>query len=679
MKLRPATRNPVTEWDFGTTAADGIATGSYPQPNVINRLFSAGTTGDAGDIFTSLDRFGRLEEVRWDQGSTILERVLYGYDRVGNRTWRDVLTPAAGTTTPVTGWDEKYTYDGLYQVTQRQRGNLNLGRTAISGTPSRQEDFAYDPAGNWLGYSAKAEGTITLDQRRAHNDLNQIGSLSTAGTTWNAEDHPLTSDKVEHDANGNMLLLPHGPAGEWDKAMKLTWDAWNRLVKTENAQDNSLIASYQYDGLWRRTVKSTPWETRHYYYNDQWRSIEEHIEGTGSARHLEQQHLWGALHRWQYHRRDRDTTPTSGTSSLNETHYALQDAMSITAIVNTSGAIVERYAYSAFGQRLITAPDGTVRTDSTVDWKLGFHVEFADVNATDKADAGLTNYGYRYYSPIIGIWINRDIIMENGGSNLYTTLSNSPLNLRDFLGLEDHHWFCQIASNKNRKGQDYVNAICGFDRGGNPFINIDRYTTSYDSAAHDMLQYQLLYDELYTDILAYAYNIPTECKCCYFLLAAQGLRISTMFQLAWEGEGHIGTSMHPWKKHGSMNNTEVELALKVVEACACCEMAQIGASRKNFLAYAADRIRLRKLITPSPAYRLYEEMKRHAALDADAITLKIQNGIAIIGIGAIAISAAFYLGAGAITVIGRAVQYTPRLGSCKRSSEAVDWLTPAFP
>ncbi len=423
----PNEPTPAVTYDY-LGLAQVIQT-TYPQPAVTQNHFQLGQTGDAGDIYTSLDRLGRIEEIRWDTATTVLERVLYGYDRAGNRTWRDVTTPG------IIGWDEKYAYDGLYQVTQRQRGDLNTARTAIGGTPMREEQFAYDPAGNWLAYTTKASGALTLDQRRAHNDLNQITAPSTANTPWDPETTPLASDKIQHDANGNQLLLPHGADGDWGKSMKLTWDAWNRLVKVANATDSTEIATYQYDGLWRRTVKQTASETRHYYYNDQWRSIEEHIEKADQTHSLEQQHLWGPHHRWQYHRRDRDTNPADATHALSETHYALKDAMSITAIVDTTGAVKERYQYSAFGQRLCVSPTGTGSTESAFAWMLGFHVEFVDASGAEKADTGLVNYGYRYYDDDCGRWLGRDRIGERGGLNLTAFVANSSI-AYDFLGLE---------------------------------------------------------------------------------------------------------------------------------------------------------------------------------------------------------------------------------------------------
>ena len=53
---------------------------------------------------------------------------LDAWDRAGNRTYRrNVLGSSAG-------FDEKYSYDGLYQLSELQRGTLNSGGTAITGT-----------------------------------------------------------------------------------------------------------------------------------------------------------------------------------------------------------------------------------------------------------------------------------------------------------------------------------------------------------------------------------------------------------------------------------------------------------------------------------------------------------------------------------------------------------------
>lgn len=75
------------------------------------------------------------------------------------------------------------------------------------------------------------------------------------------------------------------------------------------------------------------------------------------------------------------------------------------------------------------APDFTPRTTSTYDWEFAYKGQFRD------AETGYYNYGYRYYVPTLGRWINRDPIMERGGGNLYGAVENRSVNAVDILGL----------------------------------------------------------------------------------------------------------------------------------------------------------------------------------------------------------------------------------------------------
>ena len=110
--------------------------------------------GVAGDADTGHDRFGRMEEMLWmrthsgDSGFDTLVTVQWGNNRASQKTWRkDLLAPAS------TGQDQHFGYDGQYQVTERQRGLLNINTTAVGGIPAQQEDFSYDETGNWITYT----------------------------------------------------------------------------------------------------------------------------------------------------------------------------------------------------------------------------------------------------------------------------------------------------------------------------------------------------------------------------------------------------------------------------------------------------------------------------------------------------------------------------------------------
>ena len=95
----------------------------------------------------------------------------------------------------------------------------------------------------------------------------------------------------------------------------------------------------------------------------------------------------------------------------------------VTDCIDTSGNIRAHYEYDAFGN--ITAQSG----DLAHVFPFRFSTKYFD------HETGLYYYGYRFYSPVHGCWLNRDPIREDGGINLYSFLWNNPVNTWDYLGL----------------------------------------------------------------------------------------------------------------------------------------------------------------------------------------------------------------------------------------------------
>ncbi|TVR54728.1 MAG: RHS repeat-associated core domain-containing protein [Puniceicoccaceae bacterium] len=84
-----------------------------------------------------------------------------------------------------------------------------------------------------------------------------------------------------------------------------------------------------------------------------------------------------------------------------------------------TGTVTASYVYDAFGNRIRGGQD----------WlnPFGFSTKLHD------RGSGLIYYGYRFYSPTTGRWLNRDPIGELGGLNLYGFLGNDPVNRIDLL------------------------------------------------------------------------------------------------------------------------------------------------------------------------------------------------------------------------------------------------------
>ena len=361
--------------------ADTTVQLSYPKPSVQMTLIGS-PTGDGGDQYVGLDRFGRLVDQRWtNAGATSdLERVQYGYDRASNRVWR--ANPVAKALSAKQ--DEFYVNDGLYQLSMRQQGVLNAGKTGISGTPTAEEDFSYDPTGNWNNYQVKAGGSSTLNQARTHNADNEIITLAGAATL------------VGYDQAGNMTKAPQPLNAA--AAYTLTWDAWNRLVKVQNG--STLVASYAYDGLTRRTHSAglTVNSGLDYFYSDQWKVLQ--VTPAATADGLTQ-FVWRGCDEDKLILRD------TGGSSTTPHLYALDDGKDVTGVCDTVGAVQERYGYSGFGTPAFMNAGFGSRTSSSYGWETLFCGYRLD--STTK----LYQVRFRYLHSQLGRWLSRDPFYEH--------------------------------------------------------------------------------------------------------------------------------------------------------------------------------------------------------------------------------------------------------------------------
>ena len=404
--LKESSTSLATYRYLGLATAVGV---TYPAASGV--AWSLDTTVSGVKDYTGLDRFDRLVETRWMKGSGFLVHSHYGRNRFGGVTWRyDDLAHSLGTTVG-TQQDNYYWYDGLYQVSQHQRGTLNAYHTGIN-SPQQNEVFTYDAMGNWLGYEATG---LSPAQTRTANKANEITSITNPGG-------PLTAP--EYDACGNMTQMPL-PA-DWASTGLLTWDAWDRLVKIEQSASGGALplGTYTYDALTRRIASDSNADARHFYYDNEWRPVEERTDS--SLQIVEREYIWGALSRWNLLRRRRNNG-----SGLAEPLFVLKDYLDPMAIVNSSGTVMERYSYDAFGlARFLDADFSSLPgKTNTWDWTFLFHAEFRDT------ETGLYNYGHRYYHPQLGRWLSRDPAGEFGGVNLFNAVGNNFINRIDLLGL----------------------------------------------------------------------------------------------------------------------------------------------------------------------------------------------------------------------------------------------------
>ena len=196
-----------------------------------------------------------------------------------------------------------------------------------------------------------------------------------------------------YDAAGNLV---HGPG--WD----YRYDAFNRLVQAKG----KVQVDYAYDGnsMLRQTKKTQI--VRHGLLPVQERFA------TGLARDL----AWGLSLGGGI---GGLLTARVGTT---RTYYVYDGRGNVVAVLDATGNKVAEYAYDPYG-----AP---AAASGSTDQPYRYSTKMYD------ADTGLYYFGYRFYSPALGRWINRDPLGVRGGLNLYAYALNNPLRYVDPNGLE---------------------------------------------------------------------------------------------------------------------------------------------------------------------------------------------------------------------------------------------------
>ena len=364
---------------------------SYGQARVIGYDIEIAGTSLSNSVLTrSLSRVRaypeRISEINHAFNGTPLSRRINNYDFLGCKT--SELVHGVGSQTNL------YAYNSRSEI-------AGAGYDGLSGTLPYFEDwFNYDGIGNltsaeiwgeqwWLGYTSYDV-----------NELNQYIEIARSG---------LPPYEPEYDIDGNLISNGN---------LEYAWDSAGRLAAVYS--DNACVVSNAYDSFSRRIMKTTPDATHTFVYNG-WNPIFEiitHASGTTTTN----QYFWGLD-------LSGSTQGAGGVGGLvavsldGTLYFPLSDSNgNITEYVDASGTIVAQYRYDAFGNLL--AESGTI-PDA---FSFRFSTKYRD------PETGLYYYGYRFYSPELRRWINRDPIEERGGVNLYGFCGNDGVNGFDMLG-----------------------------------------------------------------------------------------------------------------------------------------------------------------------------------------------------------------------------------------------------
>ena len=361
------------------------------------------------------DTYGRLRTV-----SNQSDSFTYGYKPDSNllasitapqhsvsytyETNRDLMTLLENQVSGTSVSKYEYTYDALSRRKMRTQSGSVINSTStdtfsyndrseVTGSSNSVETVAeWNPTYNYDKIGNRTSSTGLFEANYTSNELNQY-SVITA---------PSAVNSPTYDLDGNLT----SDGGSW----MYTWNNENRL---QSATDGTTTLNFTYDYQGRLVKKDDGTDIEIYLY-DGWNRIfaisnpESQIETTKSF-------LWGLDLSGNF----QGAGGVGGLLKEGDLYPAFDANGNIMQKLDSEGTTVMSVNYDPFGNII----EGTLVGD------YGFSTKplIGDLN--------WYYYGFRYYDPVTGRWLNRDPLGESGGLNVYSFVNNKSTDRYDYLGL----------------------------------------------------------------------------------------------------------------------------------------------------------------------------------------------------------------------------------------------------
>ncbi|MCK6486629.1 MAG: hypothetical protein L6R00_21170 [Phycisphaerae bacterium] len=236
--------------------------------------------------------------------------------------------------------DRVYGYDTLHRLITAKLTDTQDWDAAVQQTTWYQ----YDDLGNRISHSERDASPIAY----AHDRANRL-------TDWAG--HAQAYDLAEN------VTLAFSAAG--DKSYTYRYDHLNQLTAVYDATDTTRKAAFTYDALGRRIehVNDALGRTTDYYFDGANELAEYRGSGDGDRMRY-------TVHGLAYiDERLMMMVDVAGTSNDRPYYYAQDRLYNVWAMIDRAGAIVERYAYDAYGLPLIreSAGRGDMDNDTLID------------------------------------------------------------------------------------------------------------------------------------------------------------------------------------------------------------------------------------------------------------------------------------------------------------------------
>ena len=367
----------------------------------------------------SYDVFDRVLSMKYYNSTNkdlILEQYDYEYDKNSNITYKHEKYNYSNN---LKDEDVTYTYNKLNQLVESVKNNKLTYKTTTSS-------YAYDSVGNRTYEKIVKKDTVATDKTfdeatynyYSYNRLNQLSGKTeviTDGTTTKTYTGP-----YKYDARGNQIEVTDGKS---KTITKYTYDVENQLTDVEVTTDGKKTGEQRniYNGNGQRISKTDividgdnkKSNTTCYFYegslllyttDDSGKKISQNVIGNQDNIIVGIRYSGG---------------------NQNEYFYAKDVQGSTTNITDNTGACVQSYDYTDFGE---TAERIATDFKNEICYTGGIYDELT----------GLYYLNARYYNPDEGVFLSQDTYRGTEKNaecwNLYAYCANNPINYVDPSG-----------------------------------------------------------------------------------------------------------------------------------------------------------------------------------------------------------------------------------------------------
>jgi RHS repeat-associated protein len=326
----------------------------------------------------------------------------------------------------------QYVYDTLYQLvstsgveseqasyeTSRLSHAVSFGNKDASRLVNYHRSYSYDAGGNL--FEIKHRGANTCTQELTIDILSNRGIAK-------RETGPTLQESF--DGNGNLLYL--------NINQPLSWDSRNQLQETIQVGREASISdkeTYLYDGQGMRVQKTRIFLTESQIHTERVR----YLNGLELREHWQTDDLQGQnkqireeLHLIQASNGEVPVKVLHWESGKPDEiendaiYYSLSDHLGSHQLeLNNTGEIISFESYYPYGGTAIWSTRNQVESS----------YKYYRYSGKERDHSGLYYYGYRYYMPWLGRWINADPSGTEDGLNLFRMARNNPITFVDDTG-----------------------------------------------------------------------------------------------------------------------------------------------------------------------------------------------------------------------------------------------------